>query len=117
MVTLTGSPASAFPVSRVGDGAAVLGVSQSIDRNHTSVALAFVGWEVQFGSLVDGRYSLTVAGAEVTDDLGQPLARNAPGGNFTYAFHRLFGDADVNGAEEAIDLGAFRQAFGTANII
>jgi hypothetical protein len=39
------------------------------------------------------------------------------GDDFTFGFHRLFGDADGNGFVDALDFRAFRAALGSAAFV
>jgi hypothetical protein len=86
----------------------------------TVVVLTFSGAGTTAGSLDDGNYQLTVLAAAVLGGDGQPLDGNGNGtggDNFTFAFHRLFGDSDGDRDVDATDFGAFRAAFGaTSNL-
>jgi len=85
------------------------------------VTLTFLaGPAVEFGSLADGRYTLTIdntkvsAGSKALDGDGNGLA----GGNYVLAssgtagIFRLFGDFDGSASVTATDFNAFRLAYG-----
>lgn len=70
-------------------------------------------WEISFpdspligGSLPDGSYNLAISAAGVRDLSSQTLA-----GDYSYAFHRLFGDSDGDRDVDGVDLGAFRRSY------
>jgi len=113
--------ASAFQVTRTGPGGPTGAVSLAFSQSGNTVVMTFVpGGAVDpgpGGSLIDGRYSLTVVGAQAFSAAGllDGDGDGQPGGDALRAFHRLFGDADGNGSVDAIDLRAFRLAFGTMN--
>ncbi|MBX7106555.1 MAG: hypothetical protein K1X57_20940 [Gemmataceae bacterium] len=101
---------STFQLSRTGPGGptgnVTLAVSTSASTSTQTVAkLTFSGSLTEFASLVDGRYVLTVNGAQYSD-LG-----GLAGSTTSLEFHRLFGDTDGNRIVNAVDLLAFRLAF------
>jgi hypothetical protein len=111
-VFFAGEPAAAFVLT--GQAGSVQLEVGSVTGN--SVTLTFSGALTQFGSLIDGKYTLRVLADQVSN-IG-PLDGNndgVGGDDFTFNFHRLFGDADGNGFVDALDFRAFRGAFGTAN--
>ena len=68
----------------------------------------------------DGRYTLTVYAAMLHDAAGNPLdgdGNGTPQDNLTFAFHRLFGDADGSATIDQADFAAFRAAYGAASNI
>jgi hypothetical protein len=72
---------------------------------------------LSFNQLVDGIYSLGINASLATDYVGQQLDGDndgLAGGNYTFSFHRLFGDSNGDGAVTAIDFNAFRLAYGTS---
>jgi hypothetical protein len=80
----------------------------------------FSGADVQFGSLIDGRYTLSILSAQITNVFGQSLDGDGdiqPGGNFVFGdaqgLFRLFGDVNGDQTVNGLDLGFFRNAFGT----
>src|SRR5207253_1800165 len=67
------------------------------------------------GSLIDGNYTLTVLGARVVGPGGLLLDGDGdgqPGGDYTLALYRLFGDTNGDRRVDATDLFAFAGGFG-----
>jgi Metallo-peptidase family M12B Reprolysin-like len=129
-VALPAMPATAFELKRQGDGA-VVALSPSVDDTGpgTVVTFTFTGGPLDFGSLADGRYTLTAKSALIAsaggaldgDNNGAAggdyiLASAAPGDPPTNIF-RLFGDINGDGAVAANDFVAFRQSFNGLNSI
>ncbi len=101
-VTLPPTPASAFTL--IGpSGAVAVNVTQSAGNSVATLAT---------GNLPDGKYTLTIIAAQVTDAFGQSLAAN-----FALNFHRFFGDSDGDGTVAANDFIQFRLALGGNNPI
>jgi titin len=70
------------------------------------------GPALDFGSLPDGVYDLTVQASLVAPASGgsaPPLAADA-----VFTFHRLFGDFDGNQTVSALDYSQFKNAFGSS---
>lgn len=69
-------------------------------------------------SLPDGKYLFTIVADKIAgvggtlDGDGDAVAEGSPTDNKTLAFHRLFGDADGNGAVNSSDFATFRSFFG-----
>ncbi|WP_165247812.1 S8 family peptidase [Paludisphaera soli] len=108
-------PASAFTLTRTGDGAVVPVVPSFVVRpdGSTRIVLTFQASALQGGSLPDGRYTLRVDGAAILDDAGNPIDAGSIGvrGSVgTVAFHRFFGDSNGDGLVDAVDFLAFRAA-------
>jgi hypothetical protein len=88
------------------------------------ITLTFVGSLTEFGSLIDGRYSLSINASKVSNiDLLDGNGDGIAGDDFTLIgdpatnkFFRLFGDADGSGNVDVNDFAAFRGAFGTINM-
>ncbi len=87
--------------------------------------LTFIGGPVDFGSLADGRYTLTINAMQISSANGQ-LDGNGNGvGGDNYSLigtpanglFRLFGDADGDGTVAANDFIQFRLAFGGTSSI
>jgi hypothetical protein len=113
-VFFAGEPAAAFELTSPAGSVqlAAGGVTGS------SVTLTFGGSLTEFGSLIDGKYTLRVRADQVSN-IG-PLDGNndgVGGDDFTVNFHRLFGDADGNGFVDALDFRAFRGALGSAAFV
>ena len=101
--------AGAITVVNSTDGTSVnLIASPTTENGQTVVTLTFTGDGVVGGSLADGRYTLTVNPAQVTDGGGRHLA-----GGYSAGFFRLFGDTDGNAVVDNADAFAFRPAFNT----
>jgi hypothetical protein len=112
-VFFAGSPAAAFALTSQA-GSVQLGAGSMVGN---SLTLTFSGSLTQFASLIDGKYTLTVLADQVSN-VGQ-LDGNGDGiggDDFSFGFHRLFGDADGDGDVDAADFGAFRQAFGIGGV-
>jgi uncharacterized delta-60 repeat protein len=119
-VTFSGSPDQAFTLLRNGGGAVSFTATVSVQNGGTVVLLDhFTGSETEFGSLADGRYTLTALASQISAG-GQALdgdADGTPGGNLVFSdaqgFFRLFGDLNGDQTVNGFDLGFFRNAFGT----
>ncbi len=115
-----GDVAAAFGLSRIGGGA-VGGFTATVNVQGgvTVVTLSgFTGAESDFGSLADGRYSLTVRASQVVgldgDGNGTPGDDYALAGTVANGLFRLFGDAEGNGVVNAFDYAQFRPTFGSS---
>jgi hypothetical protein len=99
-----------FRLVRTGPGGVLSPVTLVVDTssstaNRTVARLSFAGPQTQFGSLIDGLYTLSVEGGKFEDFSG-----NAGQGS-VYLFHRLFGDSNGDRTVNASDILAFRLAF------
>jgi CSLREA domain-containing protein len=124
-VAFAGPPAAAFSLTGPG-GLVNLAVDLSASSTIETVAkLTFSGPNSEYGSLKDGRYTLTIAAAQVTDLAGNPLDGNSDGiGGDDYVLasaaapnpptniFRLYGDINGDGTVSASDFNVFRQYFG-----
>jgi len=124
LVSFSGTAVQAFQLRRQSDSAPVtLAASVNYTGFATAVTLTFLGGALEFGSLQDGRYTLTVASGQVYN-ANDHLDGDGNGGGDNYVtpaapgnpgrIHRLFGDADGDANVDAVDFGAFRLAFGSA---
>ncbi len=107
----------AFRVRRADSYEPALTLIPTVANGQTTVTVTFAGAGVIAGSVPDGLYTLTVNAAQVTDAFGQPLdgdGNGQPGGDFTEAFHRLFGDVNGDRTVNAADFAQFRGTFGSA---
>ena len=98
----------------VGRGGAGVGTSVAAANpsgDARTWVLTFAGPGVVGGSLPDGVYDLTVAGAKVRGGFATGPAMAA---DHTLAFHRLFGDANGSKSVNNADYLLFRNAFGTS---
>jgi len=123
VVTLPLNPADAFVLSRQGGGSVTLSAAVMNSPN-TVATLTFTGGSVDFGSLADGRYTLTILSSMVTgaggnldgdgnnvggdDYVLESAASPAPPTNI----FRLFGDSTGDGAVTSVDFAEFRSFFG-----
>ena len=106
-----------FTLTRVGSAGSVqLAVSGYTNSPNGVVTLNFSGPLTEFGSLIDGQYSLTIDASQVKnianlDGTGAGVAGvnwvSQPG-----AIFRLFGDANGDGYVGANDFILFRMNFG-----
>jgi hypothetical protein len=121
-VNFATTAAAAFQLTRQLDGQAVSFTANVSHNPTTTVTLTFNGGAFINGSLIDGRYTLTVLAGEVGNGNGQ-LDGNADGtGGEDYVhvgapgvgprLFRLFADSDGDGDVDAQDFSAFRAAFG-----
>jgi spore coat protein A, manganese oxidase len=121
LVTLPGAPAMAFELRRQSDNAVVALAAAVTNADFTSVTLTFTGGALDFGSLSDGRYTLTVFASQVSNmygnldgnDDGAPNDNYNLVGNAANKLFRLFGDVNGDATVNGFDLGFFRNAFGT----
>jgi uncharacterized delta-60 repeat protein len=119
-VTFSGSPDQAFTLVRTGGGAVSFTATVSVQNGGTVVTLDhFTGPDTEFGSLADGRYTLTALASQISIG-GQALdgdADGTAGGDFvfndTQGLFRFYGDVNGDQTVNGFDLGFFRNAFGT----
>jgi hypothetical protein len=127
VVSFSGAPAAAFQLKRQSDNAVVT-LSAAVDNTGpgTLATLTFSGTSaVDFGSLADGRYTLTIDADQVSNANGKLDGDGNGTGGDDYVLvgapgaapnlYRLFGDSDGDGDVDASDFGAFRSAFGGSN--
>ncbi|MBX7106840.1 MAG: hypothetical protein K1X57_22380, partial [Gemmataceae bacterium] len=126
-VTLPVNPANAFTLTRVSDNA-VIGLNAIQSGNN--VTLTFTpGSAVEFNSLADGRYTLTVLAAQVNGGNFDGDGNGTAGDNYVLnstpyvnaltpatGIFRLFGDGTGNGKVESDDFLQFRLAFLSSNV-
>jgi hypothetical protein len=120
-VTFAGPVASAFTLNRAGDGAAVtFTAAASVVNGVTVVTLnGFTGSATQFGSLADGRYTLTALAGQITAN-GRQLDGNGDGtagDNYTIGsaqgLFRFYGDMNGDRRVDISDFGFFSLAYFT----
>jgi hypothetical protein len=101
---------NAFRLQRQSDSA-VVGLTVSLDNSGpgTVATLTFGGAVSEFGSLLDGRYTLTVFAAQTPGLAADYTLIGTPTGG--PKLYRLFGDADADGQVTNGDFLAFRLAF------
>jgi hypothetical protein len=120
-VGFAGSVANAFTLTRVGGGSVGFTATASTVGGVTVVTLTgFTGAETQFGSLADGRYTLTVVSGQVSAN-GQQLDGNGDGtagDNYVLTdtgaaggLYRLYGDANGDRRVDNADFFLLKQTF------
>jgi parallel beta-helix repeat protein len=121
-VNFAGAAAAAFTLTGP-SGAVTLAADTSLSTPTQSIAkLTFSGANTDFTSLKDGRYTLKVLAAQVSDTFGSPLDGNTDGAggddyllvgapNTPTNLFRLFGDADGSGQVDLLDFAQFRTSF------
>ncbi len=122
IVTLPGTPAAAFQLVRNSDNAPVnLNASVNNSGSGTLVTLDFTGGPLDFGSLSDGTYTLTVLAAQVNGGNFDGNGDLTPGDNYTLVgnatnkLFRLFGDINGDGTVDgSTDFAQFGAVFGTS---
>jgi hypothetical protein len=121
-VTFAGAIAAAFGLSRNGGGSiGGFTAMANVINGVTVVTLSgFTGAETEFGSLIDGRYTLTVRSNQISAG-GLALdgdGNGAGGDDFTFGsaqgLFRYFGDVNGDATVNGFDLGFFRNAFGSS---
>jgi hypothetical protein len=102
------------PIGNVGLTISQMGATVTLTFNNSGVAID------PAGSLADGKYRLTIAADKITGSGGATLdgnnngtAQGSPVDDVTFNFHRLFGDANGDGAVTASDFAAFRLDYGS----
>jgi hypothetical protein len=116
-VFFVGDPAAAFTLTRSGSvGSVQLAVGSYTNSPNGSITLTFSGPLTQFGSLIDGKYSLSIDASKVSNIANLDGNGDGFGGdNWTSlptAIYRLFGDADGNRMVDMADFDLFRMSFG-----
>jgi hypothetical protein len=113
-VSFASTPAAAFTLTRSSDGAAVsFDATANVVNGMTVVTLDnFSGSATQFGSLADGRYTLTALASQISAG-GQQMTSNYTFGDAQGLF-RYYGDVNGDGVVNGLDFGFFRSAFGLA---
>lgn len=118
VVTLPTAAETASELRRQSDNALVGLTAEVQNTTRTTVTLTFNGALSEFGSLTDGRYTLTAfanrinGGAFDGNGDGNPLDNYVFTSSGTSGVFRLFGDSDGNARVDSDDFAAFRTAFG-----
>jgi hypothetical protein len=113
-VTFAGAVASAFTLTRTSGGAVNFAATANVIGGVTVVTLtSFTGNETQFGSLKDGRYTLTALASQISAG-GMALDGNGdgtPGDNFAFGeaqgLFRFYGDINGDRHVDIADFGLF----------
>jgi len=114
--------ATAFQVARFANGTTG-NVALDLVQSGRDVTITFkaggaVGVDLG-NSLLDGTYRLTIVADKVSgsagtlDGNGNQISEGSPTDNSVTEFHRLFGDANGDGAVTAFDFNAFRLEYGS----
>jgi autotransporter-associated beta strand protein len=118
-VNFVGSPFSAFMLTRNGGGAVIITSATSIVVNGLNfVTLSnFTGSETEFGSLKDGRYTLTALASQI-NQFGFALDGNGDGtagDDFTFGdsqgLFRFYGDINGDRHVDIADFALFSSSF------
>jgi hypothetical protein len=118
-VNFATTPDAAFTLTRISDNAPVsFTATASVIGGVTVVTLNnFTGSATQFGSLADGRYTLTALASQISAG-GQALdgdADGTPGGDFVFGdaqgLFRFFGDINGDRHVDIADLALFSSTF------
>ncbi len=105
-VFVSGNPADAFEVrTKVGGVLQPITVTTNTTNGFTHVTITPMG----SASFVDGRYILRVGSPQIIGGLA--------GGDYTFEFHRIFGDINGDATVAANDFIQFRLALGGNNPI
>jgi predicted outer membrane repeat protein len=114
--------ANAFVVERIALGGPLGNVAFDALQTGSDVVITFKSGgtvDVDPGkSLPDGQYKLTIVADNVVgvggklDGNGDMMAQGSPTDDKIATFHRLFGDANGDGAVTATDFNVFRLAYG-----
>jgi hypothetical protein len=99
-------PENAFQLKTAGGQAVPFTTEVFAAGGLMSIIITPGGPFVENGSLIDGRYVLTIDGTQFIGGL-------PAGGDVVFNFHRLFGDSDGNASVTAADFAAFRLVYGT----
>jgi len=127
-VTFPDGIAAAFRLDRTGPGGPTGAVNVNVSQVGSIVTVTFAtGGTVGVdpgGSLIDGRYTLTLVASKIQGMLGflDGNGDGTAGDDYVQVggpaspskLFRLFGDADGNGAVDAADFAALRSVFGVA---
>lgn len=117
-VTFASTVGAAFTLTRVGGGNVSFTASASVIGEHTVVTLNnFTGTLTEFGSLADGRYTLTALSSQISV-AGQALDGDSdgiPGGDYTFGdsrgLFRFFGDITGDRRVDIADYGLFALSY------
>jgi len=120
LVTLPVNVASAFQLKRQDDNAVVDLTGVVANDSTTHVTLNFAGALSEFGSLLDGLYTLTIDAGQVSNSTGKLDGNKDGTGGDNYAFignpanglFRLFGDSNGDAIVNSSDFAFFRSIFG-----
>jgi uncharacterized delta-60 repeat protein len=124
-VSFSGPVAQAFTLMRTGGGAVTFTAEANVVNGGTVVTISnFTGPEAEFGSLRDGRFTLTALASQISAG-GQALDGNGdgtPGDNYIFGdaqgLYRFYGDINGDRHVDIADFGVFSQSiFNAANYV
>ena len=123
VVTLPANPASAFTlINTTAQPNVAVNLSVDLSGSTPTQTVAKLSWSGPVteggGSLIDGNYTLTILGSQITGEGGLQLDGNGdgtPGGDNVSTLYRLFGDVNGDKTVNITDLTAFRNAFGASS--
>src|SRR5262249_9406856 len=123
VVTLPANLASAFKLTNTTvQPNADVALNVDLSGSTATQTIAKLSWQGPVteggGSLIDGNYTLTILGSQITGEGGLQLDGNGdgtPGGDNVSTLYRLFGDVNGDRAVNGLDLTAFRNAFGSTS--
>src|SRR5262249_38350517 len=119
--TIVAAPSSAFTLVRTEDGLTIPVLASAptpLGGGKTRVTLSFDGSSLEYGSLPDGYYVLTIDGSQLLDGSGQEVDagnNGTAGSTGTVSFHRFFGDFNGDAIVDATDDLVFRAAYLSGN--
>ena len=108
--TIVSAPSSAFAVTRTSDGLSIPVTASALTTlpgGATQVVLTFSGPNLDGSSVPNGNYILSIDGSQILDNIGQQLdaaGTGVAGSMGTFAFFRLFGDANGDGTVNGLDI-------------
>jgi hypothetical protein len=114
---IASAPSAAFTVTRTEDGLVIPVIASAptpLPGGKTRVTLTFDGPSLDFGSLADGFYTLTIDGSQIIDGSGQQVDtgnNGTAGSTGTVSFHRFFGDFNGDAVVDSTDYLVFRSAY------
>jgi subtilisin-like proprotein convertase family protein len=104
-IQYVGGATAAYTLTKQSGGTVSLNVVTQPVGNHTEATLFFAS-DTTFGSLNDGRYTLTVHADQVQSLAGANLAADS-----TTNFHRYYGDSNGDATVDIADFGLFSGTF------
>lgn len=118
VVDFAGAVADAFTLTRNGGRSVSFSATANTINGVTVVALSnFSGGSTQFGSLADGRFTLSALSSQISAN-GMPLDGDGdgqPGGNYTFGeaqgLFRFFGDINGDRRVDIADYGLFSLSY------
>jgi probable HAF family extracellular repeat protein len=113
-VSFASTPGAAFTLTRISDSAPVgFTATASIIGGVTIVTLnGFTGSATQFGSLADGRYTLTALASQISAG-GQQMTSDYTFGD-AQGLYRFFGDIDGDRHVDIADFAIFSNSFNSS---